>query len=279
MPPPPGFVTVPAGPFIYGPEETYERLAQAPPPQPRQTLELDTFHLAARPVTYAEWKTFLDDTGFRWRGEWWAIDRRGARGCRLSGGGTRLVRDYPAEMANYPIVAVSQTEALAYCEWLGRRNRRKRAVCRAKKQWEKAARGRGRPHVPLGRNQTAARNPVAEEIPGERLRRIYYSLVVPPRREWARAGWYWRVGAPVPVGGCPENVGALWLPRHGRQHLGMDDQPVQPRTESKDFHVVKGGSWGYSIHHTQLYVRSACSVTTPSRDYRAQGTGFRVVAV
>ncbi len=44
-----------------------------------------------------------------------------------------------------------------------------------------------------------------------------------------------------------------------------------------DFHVVKGGSWGYSIHHTKLYVRSACSVETPSRDYHAQGTGFRVI--
>jgi formylglycine-generating enzyme required for sulfatase activity len=47
--------------------------------------------------------------------------------------------------------------------------------------------------------------------------------------------------------------------------------------EISGFHIVKGGSWGYSIHHTKLYVRSACSVTTPSSEYRAQGTGFRVV--
>lgn len=47
--------------------------------------------------------------------------------------------------------------------------------------------------------------------------------------------------------------------------------------ELPDFHVVKGGSWGYTIHHAKCNVRSACSVTTPSRDYRAQGTGFRVM--
>src|SRR5215216_500242 len=54
------FATIPAGSFIYGPEETYERQELAPPPRPRQTIELDTFHLAVRPVTYARWKAFLD---------------------------------------------------------------------------------------------------------------------------------------------------------------------------------------------------------------------------
>src|SRR6185503_21138321 len=68
------FAAIPAGPFIYGPEETYERLEQAPPPKPRQTVELDGYHIAVCPVTYAEWKSFLDDTGFRWGGRWWAID-------------------------------------------------------------------------------------------------------------------------------------------------------------------------------------------------------------
>src|SRR5215207_9652181 len=68
------FATIPAGPFIYGPEETYERLDQAPPPRPRQTIELETFHLAVVPVTYAQWKVFLDNTGFGWKGEWWAVD-------------------------------------------------------------------------------------------------------------------------------------------------------------------------------------------------------------
>src|SRR6185369_6076055 len=115
------FASVPAGDFVYGPEETYERLPQAPPRRPRQTLGLDAFHLALRPVTYAEWKAFLDDTGLRWGGEWWAIDHRWRTRVPFAGRRYAIVGDYPPEMGPYPIVAVSQNEALAYCDWLSAR--------------------------------------------------------------------------------------------------------------------------------------------------------------
>ena len=267
------FATVPAGPFVYGPEETYERLEQAPPPKPRQTLELDTFHMAVLPVTYAQWKAFLDDTGFRWGGEWWAIDRRWHVGVPFLGRRYAIVRDYPPEMANYPIVAVSQTEALAYCDWLGAKVGR-RAGLPTEFQWEKAARGPAGRVYPWGNVkprpeiQWQRRFPVTPET-------YIYSLVVPPQRPWARAGWYWRVGAPEPVGFRPENV-SPYGPRDMAGNIwGWTTRPYSP--DNSYFQVVKGVAWGYSIHHTQLFVRSACSVTTPSRDYRAQGTGFRVV--
>ncbi len=267
------FATIPAGPFIYGPEETYERQEKAPLPRPRQTLELDTFHVAVRPVTYGEWKVFLDDTGCRWGGEWWAIDHRLRTRVPFAGRRYAAVGAYPAEMADFPIVAVSQTEALDYCEWLGRRIRRKCGLP-SEEQWEKAARGVDGRTYPWGENrprpeiQWQKRFPVGIET-------YLFSLVVPPRREWARAGWYWRSGAPVRVENTRENIspfgcrdmsGNIW------EWTTSLYNPILP-----DFHVVKGGSWGYSIHHTRLYVRSACSVTTPSRDYRAQGTGFRVM--
>lgn len=266
------FATIPAGPFVYGPEETYERLAQAPPPRPRQVLELDTFHLAVRPVTYAGWQAFLQATGFRWGGEWWAIDRRWRTRVPFASRRFAPVRKYPAEMADYPIVRVSQVEAVAYCEWLSARLGRR---CRlpSEEEWEKAARGTTGRTYPWGETrprpdiQWQRRFPVGIET-------YLYSLVVPPRREWARAGWYWRIGTPLPVGARPQNVspygcldlaGNIWEWTTSLYNPALDG-----------FHVVKGGSWGYSIHHTRLYVRSACSVTTPSRDYRAQGTGFRV---
>ena len=63
---PPSFAHISAGPFIYGPEVTYERLELAPPARPRQEIMLDEFWLARFPVTYGEWKEFLDDTGHDW---------------------------------------------------------------------------------------------------------------------------------------------------------------------------------------------------------------------
>src|SRR5688572_28687450 len=68
-----GFVHVAAGPFIYGPEETYERLAQRPPPRVQQRLELEGFWIGTYPVTYAQWKRYLDATGDSWGGRWWTI--------------------------------------------------------------------------------------------------------------------------------------------------------------------------------------------------------------
>jgi formylglycine-generating enzyme required for sulfatase activity len=223
-------------------------------------------------VTYAEWKAYLDDSGFRWGGEWWAIDPRLRTRVPFAGRRYAIVADYPPEMGPYPIVAVSQTEALAYCEWLSGRIGR-RCGLPSEEQWEKAARGSDGRTYPWGEArprpeiQWQRRFPVTIET-------YLYSLLVPPQREWARAGWYWRIGTPLPVGaiaqnvspfGCQDMAGNIWEWTTSLYNSNMSD-----------FHVVKGGSWGYSIHHTKLYVRSACSVTIPSRDYRAQGTGFRV---
>jgi formylglycine-generating enzyme required for sulfatase activity len=264
------FVHVPVGPFIYGPEVTYERLALAPPPRPRQEIVLAEFWIARYPVTYAEWKTFLDETGYNWPGDWYVI-RRNWRGWLrkfASCGG------YPPDMANYPIVDVTLADALAYCDWLSAKLGLP-ITLPTEFQWEKAARGSdGRTH-PWG--EALPRPELAHLKATHRLSLAYYlhNLLVRPRRELARSGWYWRVGAPLPVGAIPQNVspcgcydmaGNIW------------EWTVSLYNEAApDFHVVKGGSWGYSPQHTACNCRSACSITIPSVEYHAQGTGFRVM--
>lgn len=264
------FVHVPAGPFIYGPEVTYERLEQAPPPRPRQMIDLAEFWIGRYPVTYAEWKTFLDTTGFHWAGHWYAI-RGGWRGWLRR---FASVPDYPAEMANYPIVNISQTDALAYCTWLSAQLD-VHCTLPTEFQWEKAARGVDGRTYPWG--EALPRPELAHLGATHTLKLDYYfyNLLVRPRQELARSGWYWRTGAPLPVGsilqnvspyGCYDMAGNVW---EWTSSLYNENLP--------GFHVVKGGSWGYSPQHTACNCRSACSVTTPSADYRAQGTGFRVI--
>jgi formylglycine-generating enzyme required for sulfatase activity len=251
---------------------TYERLEQAPPPRLRQTIELDEFWMGRYPVTYAEWKNFLDVTGFRWVGQWYAI-RRGWRGWLRR---FAVVAEYPAEMANYPMVDVSQTDALAYCTWLSEQLG-VHCTLPTEFQWEKGARGTAGRTYPWG--EALPRPELAHLRATHTLGWDYYlhNLLVRPRHEVAHSGWYWRAGAPLPVGSIPQNVspygccdmaGNIW---EWTTSLYNQDLP--------GFHVVKGGSWGYSPQHTAANCRSACSVTTPSADYRAQGTGFRVIIV
>jgi formylglycine-generating enzyme required for sulfatase activity len=264
------FLFVPAGPFIYGPEVTYERLEQAPPPRPRQRLELDEFWIGRYPVTYRAWLAFLEATSYAWSGSWYTI-RHGWRGWLRR---FAICAAYPPEMTDYPIVDVTQADALAYCAWLSERLDRA-CTLPTEFQWEKAARGVDGRTYPWGE---ALPRPEMAHLPAtHRLGLAYYcyNLLVRPRREWARSGWYWRCGAPLPVGVIPQNVSP-----YGCYDLAGN---VWEWTVSRynellpDFHVVKGGSWGYSPHHTACNCRSAASVTIPSATYHAQGTGFRVV--
>ncbi len=261
---------IPAGTFIYGPELCYERLEQCPPFKPRQEMGLPEFWLARKPVTYREWRTFLEKTGHNWVGTWYKV---------VTGWRGRVVRaytptpTYPDDHDDLPIVDVSQADAYAYCDWLAQ-TWNLPFTLPTEFQWEKAGRGTDGRLYPWGNTrprpeiQWQKRFPVGPET-------YLFSLLVRPRREWARAGWYWRHGYPLPVGARPQNVspyGCLDMSGNIWEWTSSLYNPALP-----DFHVVKGGSWGYTIHHCQLNVRSACSVTTPSRDYHAQGTGFRVM--
>ncbi|RME98441.1 MAG: hypothetical protein D6768_17310 [Chloroflexi bacterium] len=269
----PDFVRVPAGNFIYGPEITYERLEKAPPPRPRQTMWLDEFWVARAPVTYSQWKAFEDDTGYRRPGNWWAI-RRGLRGWLRR---FAICAEYPPEMANYPMVDVTLADAQAWCAWMSARLGVTVSLP-TEFQWEKAARGVDGRSYPWG--EELPRPDQSRLQPTHRLGPDYFwhNLRHPrPRRELARSGWYWRTGAPWPVGSAPRNVspygaldmaGNIWEWTTSRYH------PDEPR-----FHVVKGGSWGYSPAHTAANCRSACSITIPSGEYHAQGTGFRVITM
>ncbi|GAB4427220.1 MAG: formylglycine-generating enzyme family protein [Anaerolineae bacterium] len=264
------FAHIPAGEFIYGPEVTYERPELAPLPRPRQTMWLAEFWLARRPVTCREWKLFLDESGFEWPGRWYAI-RPGPRGWLRRYG---IVPDYPADMADYPMVDVSLADALAYCDWLSARLGLP-VTLPTEFQWEKAARGTDGRTYPWGealpRPDMAWLQPT--HTPG--FGYLLHNLLRGSRGELARSGWYWRIGAPWPVGRAPQNVspyGCVDMAGNIWEWTVSLYNSSDPR-----FHVVKGGSWGYSPGHTTANCRSACSITIPSIHYRAQGTGFRVI--
>lgn len=269
---PTDFAHVPSGPFIYGPEECCERLEQCPPLKPKKIVDLPEFWLAKKPVTYWQWLTFLEETGHPWIGTWYRVVR-GWRGVFLRA--YAPTDSYPKGHDDFPMVDVTQGDAYAYCEWLSGKLQRQ-CTLPTEEQWEKAGRGTDGRLYPWGNDrprpdiQWQKKFPVGPET-------YFFTLFTRPRREWARAGWYWRNGCPLPVGSIPQNLSPYGCVDMSGNIWEWTSSLYNPALYN--FHVVKGGSWGYSIHHTKLNVRSACSITIPSVDYHAQGTGFRVALV
>ncbi|NLS76118.1 MAG: SUMF1/EgtB/PvdO family nonheme iron enzyme [Chloroflexi bacterium] len=125
-----GFVEIPAGPFLMGSDKRKDGQALNRE-SPQHTLNLPRFYMARYPVTVAQFRAFVEDSGYEPRD----------RDC-LSG------------MANHPVVWVTWHEARAFAAWLTERLRegapgplaemvRQGWAVRlpTEAEWEKAARG------------------------------------------------------------------------------------------------------------------------------------------
>jgi formylglycine-generating enzyme required for sulfatase activity len=125
-----GFIEVPAGPFLMGSD--YQPFSDE---QPAHEWTLPLFYVARYPVTVAQFRAFVDTSGFAPANPAWSM----------------------AE-ASQPVTSVSWNEALAYCAWLDGQLRSAgglpvalarlfesgdawRVMLPSEAEWEKAARG------------------------------------------------------------------------------------------------------------------------------------------
>ncbi len=112
-----GFVKIPAGEFQMGSDKERDEYADDNE-FPQHTVRLSEYGIARYPVTVAQFKAFMQDTGYSTDEDWEKYNR----------------------YENHPVVNVSWHDAVAYCEWLTDK------LCRqirlpTEAEWEKAARG------------------------------------------------------------------------------------------------------------------------------------------
>jgi len=127
-----GFVRIPAGKFWMGgdPKRDSDTFDDE---QPQHELHLPEYWMGRYPVTVAQFRAFVEDSGYEMEDQ-----------------------DYLKGLSNHPVVYVSWDDALAYCDWLTRRLRSWpgtpaevgkrlavgwRVLLPGEAEWEKAARG------------------------------------------------------------------------------------------------------------------------------------------
>ncbi len=127
-----GFVEIPAGPFLMGSDIKKDGVAFKNE-QPQHTVHLPRFWIGRYPVTVAQYRAFVEDSGYK--------------------------TTYAASLRrvdNHPVVLVTWHDALGYCQWLTEKLRASsdtpeslRSVLQkggqvalpSEVEWEKAARG------------------------------------------------------------------------------------------------------------------------------------------
>lgn len=121
----PEMVRIPAGEFLMGCDKC------PGDERPAHRVYVSDFYIGKFPVTNAEYKQFVDATGYRPPANWQGIRSDYTLWVGAS---------FPPEIARQPVVNVDWTDADAYCRWL-RKVTDKPYRLPTEGEWEKAARG------------------------------------------------------------------------------------------------------------------------------------------
>ena len=130
-----GIVRVDAGYFLMGaaPEDqlldpNYPEEDNLQFSRPQRRMWVSAFEIDIYPVVNSLYKQFIDDTDFQVPHYHSGFDVRAAYSWDVAR------RTFPEGMENHPVVLVSWYDAVAFCDWAGKR-------LPTEAEWEKAARG------------------------------------------------------------------------------------------------------------------------------------------
>lgn len=184
---------------------------------PQHSVSLPAFYIDRYPVTNAQYAAFIATTGYPTPKYWTHAPQMGVE------------EPFPvgAKHGTHPVVGVSYADAVAYCEWAGKR-------LPTETEWEKAARGGlVNQHYPWGNESS----------------RNHANTV----GMWGKDTWHWT----SPVGSFPPNGYGLsdmagnvfewctdWYAPNYYQH-SQHENPQGP--EIGQTRVLRGGSWSNNV--------------------------------
>jgi serine/threonine-protein kinase len=235
----PGFLYVPAGPFIQGDE---------PGPTagglPRAEAFVDDVFIAEHPVTTAEYLEFVNDLAGRDREE--ALKRSPRRYVE---GGSFLVPTPDGRFAlpevdsegdvwhpRWPVTGISSYDAIAYCEWRSARDGRSYRLP-SELEWEKAARGVDGRAYPWGDRF----DPCLCNLRGSLRERC----------------------SPVPVDEFPTDVSPYGVRGMGGNVTDWtaSEAVIGLGSTARGYGIIRGGSWNFPPSHALSTYRSWVSPT------------------
>lgn len=226
-------VHIPAGEFAMGSEESIDGLAQSPE-IPWHNVYLDEYWMGRYPVTVAQYWAFANETN------------------RQS-----FVQSVQ-HMAQHPITQVSWDDAVAFCEWVSKKRRRKFALP-TEAQWEKAARGMDGRIYPWGND------------PPEASRCNFTNAV----KDTTPVGKYSPHGDSLY--GCADMAGNVWewcADWYNAAYYRISPDANPEGAASGSSRIVRGGSFRTGAAGIRCAVRHR-----HSPQVRRPNLGFRIVAL
>lgn len=246
--------------------------------KPAHSVTVSDFYLGKYEVTVAEFRAFVENTGYRTDAEKEGSSRAFEDGKWVDKQGRNWRHDPEGNPArdNHPVINVSWNDAAAYCEWLSRKTGKTYRLP-TEAEWEYAA-GNGSRHTKYswGNGDPSGKNggSLADETGAGHF-------------NWARSatniflGYTDGYAATAPVGsfspndfGLHDMSGNAWewcADRYGSDYYKNSPSSNPTGPASGSLRVRRGGSWFYDPQSCRVAYRY-----DDSPGYRDDDAGFRL---